>query len=256
MDIAKSLDIVDVDVRPADGYEGMLLFDPLRSRGGILANTSKGMKRARFTVAHELGHFLMEWHVETCGGGFRCRSEDMRETRMASRHQRQEVEANRFAAEVLSPAYLVAPWIDRDVDIGKAHGTARALEISFEAAMRRYVERHDEPLAALWSVAGRIQYFAANTRFPSLARHPGDEISPATAAARVIAAGQRGLTGMKECDAAAWLRDPEIELYEQTRVDEAGRGVTLLWATTLEADLEDEDAVHRPLTTPRFGPRR
>lgn len=252
MDIAKALDIVDVDLHDAEGFEGMLVTDPVRSRGGILANTSKGMNRARFTVAHELGHFLMEWHVETFGDGFRCRWADMRETRMASRHQKQEVEANRFAAEILAPAHLVAPWIDGDVELAKALGLGQKLKLSREAAIRRYVERHDEPIAAIWSIAGLIRYFAANPRFPGLARHPSEALSSATVAARVIAAGKRSLTGMQECDAAAWLRDPEIELFEQTRVGDAGRAVTLLWATVPEADPEDEDAVHRPRTAPRF----
>lgn len=233
----------------------MLITDGNRSRGGILANTAKGPKRARFTIAHELGHFLMDWHVQTYADGFRCRPEDMRETRVASRHQRQEVEANRFAAEVLAPAHLVAPWIDRDVDLAKALDLGRTLHLSQEASVRRYIERHHEPLAAIWSTQGCIRYFAANESFPKLARHARDMISSATRAHRVIAAAKPGRSEMKETDAAAWLRDPDHELFEQTRLGDGGRAVTLLWATRPDEDPDEDDAVHRPLTTPGFGRR-
>ncbi|WP_089989186.1 ImmA/IrrE family metallo-endopeptidase [Cognatiyoonia koreensis] len=58
-EIARGLDIEDVRVDHFGGFEGMLLTDKARSTGCILANSSKGNRRVRFTVAHELGHFLM-----------------------------------------------------------------------------------------------------------------------------------------------------------------------------------------------------
>jgi len=71
--IASALGILDIRTQSFDGFEGMLLTDRVRSRGSILANTAYGQRRARFTIAHELGHFLMEWHVLSDTDGFRCR---------------------------------------------------------------------------------------------------------------------------------------------------------------------------------------
>ena len=58
----------------------MLLTNAVRNRGAILANTRRGPRRARFTVAHALGHFLMEKLQLTDTTGLRCRSQDLRET--------------------------------------------------------------------------------------------------------------------------------------------------------------------------------
>ena len=104
VEIARALDIPEVTTGRFDGFEGMLLTNRVRSKGAILANTRHGHRRARFTIAHELGHFLMERHVLTDITGFRCRSVDMRETRESRQEFKQEVQANQFAIELLAPA--------------------------------------------------------------------------------------------------------------------------------------------------------
>jgi Zn-dependent peptidase ImmA (M78 family) len=55
-EIAEALDIVEVRIAEFDGFEGMLLTDTVRREGAILANARGGPRRARFTIAHELGH--------------------------------------------------------------------------------------------------------------------------------------------------------------------------------------------------------
>lgn len=256
VDVALSLDIVDVKLCEVDGFEGMLLTDPARSRGGIIANTSRGMRRARFTVAHELGHFLIERHLPTTDGGFACRSGDMSERRLATRHQRQESEANRFAIAMLAPERLVRSYLMRDPDIAEAQAIGRALEISLEASVRRYVELHDEPLAAVWHRDGVIRYAAWNNRFPTLSRRRGDRLSKETRASRGAAKGRQGRTSMAETIAGAWLLEPDVELFEQTRVGANGYAVTLLWATLPESGEEDEDNERlSPLSSPTFARR-
>lgn len=255
VEVARALDIVEVNMTETDGFEGLLLTDAVRSRGGIIANTSRGRPRARFTVAHELGHFLIERHVPSVAAGFQCRFADMRERGIADRHQRQEAEANRFAIEMLAPPRLVGAWLRGEPDIGAAVEMGRGLEISMEAALRRYVELHDEALAAIWSKDGRIRYASEHERFPFLTRRRGDSLSASTAAFRVISAGQPGRTTMTETVAAAWLQDPDVELFEQTRVGKDGHAATLLWTPAPEEDSEEEDAVHRPLSAPGFPGR-
>ena len=81
VDIAKALDVSEVWLDRFDGFEGMLLTDTVRSSGCILANNSKSHRRARFTIAHEPGHFLMERHQLSAATGFTCSAQDMPETR-------------------------------------------------------------------------------------------------------------------------------------------------------------------------------
>lgn len=93
IEIAQALDIAEIRVDVFDGFEGMLLTDRARSRGAILANKRHGQRRTRFTVAHELGHFLLERHEISGENGFTCQARDLRETRENKQHLRQESEA-------------------------------------------------------------------------------------------------------------------------------------------------------------------
>lgn len=68
---------------------------------------SRSYTRARFTIAHELGH----WRLHSKGSGTRsrfCRPDDVGATLPEiTSSKRLESEANRFAAELLMPAELV-----------------------------------------------------------------------------------------------------------------------------------------------------
>ena len=71
-EVARSLDITEIRKDRFDGFEGMLLTDRRRSFGKILANTRHNARRARFSIAHELGHFLLESHELNRAEGFGC----------------------------------------------------------------------------------------------------------------------------------------------------------------------------------------
>ncbi|HYF78895.1 MAG TPA: ImmA/IrrE family metallo-endopeptidase [Symbiobacteriaceae bacterium] len=68
--------------------------------------------RRRFSIAHEVGHFVLHYLPRTAPGGiFACTSQDMETNAVPAgggsaarlRHYRQEVEANQFAGELLMP---------------------------------------------------------------------------------------------------------------------------------------------------------
>ncbi len=63
---------------------------------------TEGRERQRFTIAHEIGHYA-SGHMSDGRTLFR----DTTETFTGRVHQPEEVEANRFAAELLMPASLV-----------------------------------------------------------------------------------------------------------------------------------------------------
>ncbi|WP_339718242.1 ImmA/IrrE family metallo-endopeptidase [uncultured Maritimibacter sp.] len=244
VEIALGLDISDVRIDNFDGFEGMLLTDRVRSDGVILANCRHGDQRARFTIAHELGHFLLERHEVSSETGFRCTTRDMRETREGRRELRQEAEANRFAIERLAPSSLVERHLSRDPDLCDVQHLRRALDLSGAACIRRMVERRDELLAAIWSHAGRIRYSIQGDGFPYLALKKNDPLPKISQAFDVVSKGDRCITTFRETHAAAWTRRPEIELFEQTRVGRDRHAVTLLWADlSPEADDEDDGAL-------------
>jgi hypothetical protein len=208
----------------------MLLTDRVRSQGAILANTSGGPARTRFTLAHELGHFLMEWHEPTGETGFTCQDSDMRATGMAEQHIRQESEANRFAIELLAPRSLAAPHLSPDPDLADALSLAQALGISVEAAVRRMIELRREPLAAVWSHGGRIRYLFRERGFPWIPLGPGQPLPASSPAHDLCLAGLAAATPMETGTSAGWIDRRNMTLREQTRIGPSRYAVTLLWA--------------------------
>ncbi len=251
VEIAKALDIETVKIDRFDGFEGMLLTNKARSTGGILANCRHGNQRARFTVAHELAHFLLERHVLSDEAGFTCTSDDLRETQRDDRHRRQETEANRFAIELLAPPILFDQRLSDEPDLRDAQRLRDLLDLSLEASVRRMVERHPEPLAAIWSQKGQVRYLVRDPRFPFVTLRRGDRIPQTTMAFRTIANGGFGFTCMRDTHSQAWANTPDLEMREQTRLAANGHAVTLLWTKTHDQD-DDDDGGLPELGRPRF----
>lgn len=253
-DIARALDISEIRTDSFDGFEGMLLTDRRRSQGAILASTRHGQRRARFTIAHELGHFLMEHHVLTAEDGFRCRAQDMRETREGRRYFKQESQANEFAIGLLAPFRMVDLFLSKDPDLRDGQRLRDALNVSLEACVRRMIDRRPEPLAAIWSKEGRVRYATRNGGFPYVHLRKGDPLPRISAAFRAISNGSQGFTKFTETHPAAWISRTDMPLFEQTRVAANGHAVTLLWADAPEPDETDDpdDPVHREIDVPRF----
>ncbi|HEY0434549.1 MAG TPA: ImmA/IrrE family metallo-endopeptidase, partial [Chitinophagaceae bacterium] len=107
-DFAASVNIVKIAELEVDDFEGFLSTDAKKQKGVILYKAGSRKERRRFTIAHELGHFLIPSHQ----GNQQCTAADLQETRRDTIHQRQEAEANRFAAGLLMPK----PWFTRDMD--------------------------------------------------------------------------------------------------------------------------------------------
>ncbi len=230
-EIARALDIEEIRKDTLDGFEGMLLTDRRRNRGKILVNTRHGSRRARFSTAHELGHFLLEDHELTNEPGFRCSGDDMRERRAASQHKRQEAEANRFAIDLLAPAYQLSPHIAGNPDLQAVALLSQQLDISHEATARRFIELHEQPLALIFSQDHVVRYALRNGRFlPWVKVECGRTIPSSTQAHKTINAGKTEMSRLTEATSAAWLRDPNVDLHEQTRLGARGHATTLLWA--------------------------
>jgi hypothetical protein len=97
----------------------------------VRVNRHDSSRRQRFTIAHELSHFLL--HKDQIGDGitddvlYRSEISDAR-----------EAEANRLAAEILMPRALVSEWVDRARALGVADiplYLAEQFDVS-EAAMK------------------------------------------------------------------------------------------------------------------------
>lgn len=101
----------------------------------IIANTrGRSEVRIRFTIAHELGHLLLPWHV----GDFLDKSLDSYEIGMYER------EANLFAAEILAPTkwakcFFAEQDTDHDELLTQIRKFATAAEVSKYTAFFRFI---------------------------------------------------------------------------------------------------------------------
>ena len=194
-------------------------------------------------MAHELGHFLLERHVQSDKGGFRCMPSDMRDRHKAEQHYHQEAEANQFAIELLAPARLAGPLIKDPPDLRQAASMSNLLDLSLEACVRRQVNLADQTLAAIWSHEGRIRYPVRSKTFPFVNCVKGHELPKDTLGVPRYQKSARGITRMTQASTLAWTRNQEIGIWEQTRVGKYGHAVTELWADTPEPNEDDGDGL-------------
>ncbi|WP_066767383.1 ImmA/IrrE family metallo-endopeptidase [Sphingobium sp. CCH11-B1] len=109
------------------GISGMLLRDPKDSQKWIIrVNRQEARNRQRFTIAHEIAHFLL--HRDEIGGEL---TDDT--FYRSGLSERREWEANKLAADILMPWDLVRSLTDQRKLTPKE--LAGELEVS-EAAMQ------------------------------------------------------------------------------------------------------------------------
>lgn len=206
--IARALDIVEIREKPLINLGGALITTPERDIGHILVNTSSSRQRRRYSLSHELGHFLNPWHESTAANGFQCNKQDLRVgnwqmRRGLTRHEVQEVEANRFAIELLIPPRRLQRFLASEPDLERVLSAARAFDVSREAAARRYVELHEATVAIAFSRAGRLRYWSRCSDFPRPTVNRND-LMPDLPQARPGSP----LSDHEEADPIDWLVDP------------------------------------------------
>ena len=237
-DIARALNIVAIEEAPLRSIEGCLQSDAWKSEGQIIVNSASSARRQRYTVAHELGHFLNERHSPTTDVGFACTAEDLGTPRRSGRDLIQEQEANTFAIEVLTPQQSLAPFLRKAAELDHALALAERFDISREAAIRRYVSLHRECLAVVFSKDGRVRYIEKGADFPATTMWTGDKLGHLHAGGR----DARGLTTLDEADPTDWLKWPNgWAVFAQMLFQTNGYATTLLVA---ERDERVGDTLH------------
>lgn len=100
----------------------------------IVVNASDAPVRQRFTIAHELGHFL--YHRDLIGDGVAdspaYRAPDERLYEATSLERRHETQANQFAANILMPKELIRTIETRDPNM-TLDDLAKKLDVSVPA---------------------------------------------------------------------------------------------------------------------------
>lgn len=113
--------------------------------------------RLRFTVAHELGHFLLGHRIP----------DHLDAAMQAPFAKHQEREADVFATEFLMPEAWVRPMCAEGVSFAVIDAISHGFGVSTVAAAVRYVELTSAPCAVAYSDAGRVAWAKRSATFPS-----------------------------------------------------------------------------------------
>jgi Zn-dependent peptidase ImmA (M78 family) len=165
------LDIVEIQALTTEGFEGGLLTDRERSSGIILVKNGVSRQRRRFTLGHELGHFLMPSHVPDEKGRFLCSKNDMSllSPKEGDRRAKMEVEANRFSSLILMPPPALRIEIGKNSAPSLEHmlSLATKFDVSKDAMARAYAEYHSEMIAFVVVHDGKVvRSYRNKMRFP------------------------------------------------------------------------------------------
>ena len=102
------------------------------SQPSIIVNSRRPRKRQRFTLAHEIGHVLIPWHMGTIFDITEINSSN------SMSYWQMEAEANAFAIELLMPSYWIKEIIHQNIDIAKATlAIVKQADVSAIAAILR-----------------------------------------------------------------------------------------------------------------------
>lgn len=180
-DLCYQLDIAEIDVLETEGFEGGLMTDTARSHGIVLVNKDSRSGRRRFTIGHELGHFLMPSHVPDAKGRFLCSRKDMAllGAKESDRRAKMEVEANRFSSLILMPPPLLRPRLTRKVgpSIESVLDLADEFEVSKQAMAHAYAKHHQEAVAFVVVQQGVVRgIYRSQQRFPFITVRPGQPV--------------------------------------------------------------------------------
>lgn len=237
--LCRQLDIHQIKETDTSAFEAAIIMDEYKADGSILLSRSSSAKRKRFSIGHELGHFLLPTHKPQ-SGGLSCSPGDLKsdDAGAKNRHARIEAEANRFAAHLLMPPRKIrANMTTPKPDLTEVLQLSDAFFVSKEAMARSYVDAHRETLALVFLHQGRIRRFYKPDDFPFIDVIIGNELPEASIAFdHTLSPAQS--SEMEECDPGIWLGEwsqRKVEtLSEQVLAQRDGRAIVLLYAELVE----------------------
>lgn len=238
-ELAENVGIMEFENLEVEGFVGALMTDDAKNKGIILTKAGQGEGRHRFTVAHELGHFLIPSHQ----GNRQCTATDLREHRRDTAHRKQESEANRFAAGLLMYKPRFTRDIDQlgDADVSHVVTLAKSYGTSLEATANRYVDLSENTCAFVFSKDNVIRYARPKRGFPRLVVGKGNRLPEGCYSLQAPATPLRKPSSWAELDGSVWL-ETEFGVRAPTILEQSMRQRDGYQVILLIAEAEDEDA--------------
>jgi len=209
-----------------DTAEGRIVASP--KGGGTIRVTDRGsnLGRRRFTVAHEIGHFIL--HL--ANGLDR---EDTVGNFVIWNDSGEETEANTFAAELLMPEFLMVSHSEgREPSLSLVDSLADKFRTSSLATAIQFTNYTREQVALVVSRGTHMERFFKSKSFWPRIRW--GQIHPDSAAGERLAHKASDSRKMVDAPAYAWLEGfddkSDSDIMEDSRyLEHYDRTLTLLW---------------------------
>ena len=241
--LCSQFDITSIGKLDTEGFEAALITDEFKSAGAILVAGERSRQRQRFSIAHELGHFLIPSHLPRPGERSLCSVEHLGiyDTKEDDRRRRMEAEANRFAALLLIPPPVLRAELKaiRRPDVSDVARLAKVFDVSKDAMAQAYADYTREAVAIVVIRSGYVlRAYRNDANFPALAVWRGQPVPAGFLAETIFQPGQ--ISAVEECEPGLWVREPEDRTVETLTEQVLGQkqGYSLVM---LVAELVDEE---------------
>jgi hypothetical protein len=212
-----------------EGCEGLLVRPKGISRGIIAVKKSiRSEGRKRFTVAHEIGHFVLPGHDEE---GAICGRQDIEG--WTDRSNSTEREADDFAAELLIPTVVVKARLAHTTpSLAVIETVATECGASLSASAWKYCDLTSEQCAIVWSEESKVSWSRPSPEFPFFIKK-GKSVEKTSFAYNCFR-GEKVPSVPEPVPADAWIDSFNLKegsiIYEESRSLPAYNSVlTLLW---------------------------
>jgi Zn-dependent peptidase ImmA (M78 family) len=238
--IAIGVGIKEIEEIPTDKFEGMLVAIQDKTVGFI--NISKNIRentRKRFTIAHELGHFLIPSHKNA----YSCSSYDL--NNYHDNKWPHEVEANQFAAELLMPrTYFTQEIIDKDPSFGLIQLLTSKFGASLTSTLVRFKDLTHENVAVVLSENLIIKWALRSTGFKYYIES-NVNLSPESYAIKYFSGNELALE-FEEVERDTWFDASDIKhrmnvMELSIPLPYYNQVISMIWLIEDEDEIEDRE---------------
>jgi Zn-dependent peptidase ImmA (M78 family) len=218
------------------------------SKKGVitLSNTIIDSRRRRFSIAHEIGHFILHQREMNLN---LCKPDDISQLVDEPVRNDHEKDANIFASAFLLPEFLMEPLCKAgEPTIGNISKISDIFEVSLTATSIRYAKLCDDAVIVIGSKGGYIKWYSESALFGEVRRELRlsidlkTRLNPETLLSRLMTEG-KSITNRKQVPLSAWFEHGGYKhgatlCEESLLMQNYGTALSLLWLN--EADIETE----------------
>ena len=213
--------LLGVEVIEGDTFGCVAQLTPIEGRARIRVGRGGHPGRKRFSIAHELGHFVLRHRTRVCS------DKDLRDW---SSDGGQEKDANIFAATLLMPEPMIRPYVDVDeATFAGVLAMASEFNVSLTAAAIRFVETTALAAAVVLAERGVVKWCVKNDDFWPYLLARGSRLDPFSRAAKASPGAD---SSPRPVTAGCWIDDDRVHpmrtLLEDARASKDGAVLSLL----------------------------